>query len=68
MVARQFDVHLADLARAQAQLRVVAFARQQLHRGAGRARELRALAGQHLDAVDRGADRDVAQRQRVARP
>ncbi len=60
------DVHLADLARAQPQLRVVAFARQQLHRGARRARDLRTLAGLHLHAMNRGADRDVAQRQRVA--
>src|SRR6185436_3946919 len=37
------DVHLADLARAQAQLRVRALAREQLRRGARRARHLRAL-------------------------
>src|SRR4029079_19614344 len=61
------DVHLANLARAQAQLRVDAFAREELHAGAGRARHLRTLARLHLDAVDRRADRDVAQRQRVAR-
>src|SRR5687768_7346681 len=61
------DVHLADLARAQADLGVVALAREQLHRGAGRARELRALAGEHLDAMDGGADRDVPERERVAR-
>ena len=39
------DVHLADLAGAQPDLRVVAFTREQLHRGARRARELRALPG-----------------------
>jgi hypothetical protein len=33
----------------------------------GRARDLRTLARLHLDAVDRRADRDVAQRQAVAR-
>ena len=60
------DVHLADLARAQAQLRVRALARQQLHRCAGRARDLRTLARQHLDAMNRRADRDVAQRQAIA--
>src|SRR5690606_23712394 len=60
------DVHLADLARAQPQLRVRALARQQPNRRAGRTRELGALAGQHLDAVDRRADRDVADRRRVA--
>jgi hypothetical protein len=34
--------------------------------GAGRTRDLRALAGQHLDAMDGRAHRDVADRQRVA--
>src|SRR6185312_2336851 len=60
------DVHLADLARVHAQLRVRAFARQELHRRARGARDLRALAGQHLDAMNRRADRDIAQRQTVA--
>src|SRR3970040_2392510 len=60
------DVHLADLAGAQPDLRVVALAREQLHRGAGGARELRALAGKHLDAMDGGSDRDVLQRQGIA--
>src|SRR5688572_9495957 len=36
------DVHLADLARAKPQLRVDAFAREQLHRSTRRTRELRA--------------------------
>src|SRR5712671_1691821 len=44
-------VDLADLARAQAKLRVRAFARKHLHAGARRARELRALAWHHFDAV-----------------
>src|SRR6185437_744485 len=61
------DVHLANFAGAKAHLRIHAFARQQLHAGAGRTRHLRALARLHLDAVDRRADRNVAQRQRVAR-
>src|SRR5574341_1773993 len=60
------DVHLADLAGTQPDLRVLAFPREQLHRGAGSARELRALARQHLDAVNGGADRDVPERQGVA--
>src|SRR5262249_45789878 len=51
---------------AKAQGGVAAFAGDQLHRGAGAARELRALARLHLDAVHGRADRDVAQRQRVA--
>src|SRR5690606_1314047 len=58
--------HLAHLARAQAQGGVDAFAGDQLHTGAGRTRDLRALAGLHLDAVHGGTDRDVAQGQRVA--
>src|SRR5450631_3875783 len=58
-------VHAADLARAHAKLRVVALTREKLHASAGRARDLRALARQHLDTVHRGADRDVAKRQRV---
>src|SRR6476646_3442428 len=61
------DVHLADLARAQAHLRVDTLARQQLHAGTRGARHLRTLARLHLDAMNRRADRDVAQRQRVAR-
>src|SRR5688500_8933115 len=58
--------YLAHLARAQAQHRVDAFAGDQLHAGAGGTRQLRALARLHLDAMHRRADRDVAQRQRVA--
>jgi hypothetical protein len=53
-------MHLADLARAQPELRIRAFARQDLHartRGAG---ELRAFAGHHLDAMHDGSDRDIA--------
>src|SRR6202000_1023906 len=37
-----------------------------LHRSAGTARDLRTLARLHLDAMHRRADRDIAQRQRVA--
>src|SRR3569623_129595 len=43
------DVHLPDLARAQPQLRVDSFAREELHAGTGRACHLRALARLHLD-------------------
>src|SRR5213078_3253683 len=50
------DVDLATLARAEPHLRVRAFARQQRARRAGGARDLRALARQHLDAVDDRAD------------
>src|SRR5699024_8986448 len=41
-------------------------ARHQLHRGAGTACDLRALARLHLDAMHRGTHRNVAQRQGVA--
>src|SRR5260221_10526095 len=43
-------VHAADLARAHAQLRVLAFAREELHPGTRGARDLRSLARQHLHA------------------
>src|SRR2546429_2161124 len=45
------DVHLANLARVHAQLRIGAFAREQLHRRSGGTRHLRAFARQHLDAM-----------------
>src|SRR5690606_29566219 len=51
--------HLAHLAGAQTQGGIRTFARDQLGRRAGAARELRALAGLHLDAVDRRTHRDV---------
>jgi hypothetical protein len=58
--------HLAHFAGAKAQRGVTLLAGDQLRRGPGRTRDLRLLAGLHLDAMHRGADRDVAQRQRVA--
>src|SRR5690606_11050631 len=58
---------LAHLARTQAERGVDALAGHQLDAGAGGAGDLRALARLHLDAVHRRTDRDVAQRQRVAR-
>src|SRR5262245_8358643 len=61
------DVDFPDLARTQRHLGVITFAREQLHGGAGRARELRALAGKEFDAVYGGTHGDVLQRQRVAR-
>src|SRR3569833_2112868 len=61
-----FRVDLAGLARAESQRRVRTFYRHELPAGAGAARELGAAARLHLDAVDRGADGDVAQRQAVA--
>src|SRR5262249_35750256 len=59
--------HLAHFAGAKTQGGVRTFAGDELHRSAGTARELRALARLHLDAMHRRADRDIAQRQRVAR-
>src|SRR5438105_1047478 len=61
-----FDVDLANLTGAHADLCVRAFAGQQRCRSTCRTRDLRALAGLQLDAVDRRAHRDVAHRQRVA--
>src|SRR5581483_5772 len=59
-------VNLADFPGAQPQLGVGSFARKELHRRASGAGELRAAPGLHFDTVDRGADRDVSQRKRVA--
>src|SRR5690348_14806659 len=59
--------HHAHLARGEAEQRVAGVAADQLDEGAGRARELAALARLHLDVVDDGADRDVAHRHGVAR-
>src|SRR5438046_1990624 len=60
------EVLLADFARGQPELRVRALAREDLDVSAGRARELRALARHHFHAMHDGADRDIAQRQRIA--
>src|SRR6516225_6928549 len=60
------DVDLADFTRAQANLRIDAFARHQRDGRAGRTRDLRTLARLHFHAVDDRADRDVADGQRVA--
>src|SRR4029077_4304841 len=59
------DVHFANFSRSQPQLRVGPFTRQQLNGCSGSARDLRAFAREHLDAMDRGPDRDIAQRQSV---
>src|ERR1700712_3092982 len=60
------DVDLADFTRTQPKLGVGAFTRHQRAGRAGRTRDLRALARHHLDAMDDRADRDVADRKRVA--
>src|SRR4051794_33125694 len=59
-------VDVADLARRHAQLGQPALTGDQLHAGAGGARDLGAATGTELDGVDHRADRDVAQRQVVA--
>src|SRR5438445_3938833 len=64
---RAVNRHLAHFAGAKAQRGVALLTRDQLHRSAGTARELRTLARLHLDAMHGGTDRDVAQRQRIAR-
>src|SRR6185503_7110958 len=55
------DAYLADLAGAQPQLGIDAFACQQLQRSAGRTRQLRTLARLHFYAMNRGADRNITQ-------
>src|SRR3954454_14767872 len=56
----------ADLAGGQRELRPLAFTGAEGRRAAGAAGELAAVAGLHLDVVDRHAQRDLAQRQAVA--
>ena len=58
--------HAAHLARGQAHLGVVALLGEQLGRHAGGPDDLATLARDELDVVDRGAERDVRDRQRVA--
>src|SRR5205807_3127588 len=48
-------------------LGVIALARQQLRRHAGRAHHLATAPGLELDVVHRAAQRDIGERQRVAR-
>ena len=61
------DVDLANLARRHLHRRVLAFLGDHLHRRPGAARDLAALARLQLHVVDLRAERDVLQRQRVAR-
>jgi hypothetical protein len=67
IVARHSTCDASNLAGTQTHLGVAAFPRQQLNRRAGCACQLGAFAGHHLDAVDSGTDRYVAQWQRIAR-
>src|SRR4051794_114802 len=60
-------VDQADLTGRHAEVGHRALLRQQLHGGTGGAGELGAATRTDLDRVDRGTDRDVAQRQVVAR-
>src|SRR6476659_9953152 len=61
------DVHLADLAGGEPNLRVAPLFRHELRGGAGRADELPAPPALQLQVVDRRSERDAAQRQGVAR-
>src|SRR5215212_6494854 len=61
------DVDVAHLAGRHPQLGARAFLRDELCADAGRAGDLGTATGPELDAVDRRTDRDVAQRQVVAR-
>src|SRR5207253_2544755 len=60
------DRHATHLGARQAQRGVVALLGHELHARAGAARHLAAGTRLDLDVVHRGADRDVAHRQRVA--
>ena len=60
------DRHAPHLGGRQPQRREHAFLGDELDRGTGAAAHLGARARLELDVVHRGADRDVAQRQRVA--
>src|SRR6266508_2056893 len=61
------DRHPAHLGGGQAQGGEVALLGHELDAGTGRARNLPAAARLELDVVDGGADRDVAQREGIAR-
>src|SRR3954469_1981918 len=60
------EQHAPHLAGGEAQRRVAAVLRDELHAGAGGARHLAALAGLELDVVDERAGGDVLERERVA--
>jgi hypothetical protein len=62
-----FDVNATDLAGAQTHLRIGAFTSQQLDRRTRRTCNLSALSRHHFDAMNRGTDRNIADRQRVTR-
>ncbi len=62
-----FGPHDADFTGRQAKLGIALILADQLHVGTGGTGDLTALADLHLDIVDHGADRNVLQRQRVAR-
>src|SRR4051794_32444480 len=62
------DADPTDLARRQTDLRLLAFLGEELSRCAGGADDLATLARDQLDVVDRRAERDVRDRQRVADP
>src|SRR5581483_10010395 len=62
------EADAAQLARGELQQRVVAFLRHQLDRGAGAPPELAAAPLAELHVVQRGAERDVRDREAVSRP
>src|SRR5712692_5676857 len=59
------NMHAAHFARAQTHLSVSTFARHQHNASTGSTRHLRAFTRQHLDAVHRGADWNIANWQAV---
>ena len=61
------DVNLANFARRHSDCRVIAFFSHELSRRARTANELPALADFHFDVVNHCADRNIFERQSVAR-
>src|SRR5207253_38759 len=61
-----FGADHAHLARGHAEEGIALLAADQLNVGAGRAGDLTALAGFHLDIMDDGAERHASERHRVA--
>src|SRR3954462_1038085 len=60
------DVYLAHLARRQTERRPVVFARHELRKGTGRTSHLAALPFLQLDVVNRRAEGDFRERERIA--
>jgi len=60
------EVNQSDLARGQADVRVIALLGQKLRRASGTAHKLPALSRTQLDVMDGRPHRDISERQRIA--